>query len=90
MSAEIVLRAAIRLKGKVWSAPPPCRHHDVIALMMSTGIKPPIVGEQGFWTSAGRFVGRKRAYRIAAKAGQLKPALNIPAPRLRLFSEDLW
>lgn len=44
--------------------------------------------QQGFMTSAGRFVDRREAYKIADAAGQIiRHSSSIPGT---LYSEDLW
>lgn len=79
--------AAIRdHDGTVYSVPRPGRHHHVIHLMASKGLKTPITGEQGFVTSDGEFVRRTPAGRIAIKAGQIKELKWPP----QMYSEDLW
>jgi|DEB19_MinimDraft_3_1074340.scaffolds.fasta_scaffold60239_1 hypothetical protein len=55
----------------------------------------PVVGEQGFVTSAGRFVGREEARQIAEAAEQLIPSedndgVAIVRQHPQLFSEDVW
>lgn len=60
-----IVAAAIRdIDGKVWSVPPPGRHHDVIQLMRAEGYTGPVSGEdqQGFLLNDGRFCRRKAAY----------------------------
>jgi len=85
---ETIEAAAILHDGKLWTVPKPGRHHDVMVQMFAAGIEK-IRGEtQGFITSAGRFVRREPAMRIAKQAGQI---LKEPTfqPRV-LFSEDVW
>lgn len=68
----------------VVSAPPPARHHNLFALVH--GRHP---DKSGFLTSAGRFVGRADAMKIAIEAGQ--PLIDHPGRHAtHLFSEDLW
>lgn len=81
----MIVAAAIRQGELVCSVPRPGRHHDVIRAMVGAGVPTPIVGEQGFVTNEGRFVGRAEARRIAVAAGQ-----GTPAHDRHLFSEDLW
>ena len=84
---ETIATAAILHEGAPYSVPRPGRHGDVVRLL--DGKFPgagPFVEEQGFMTSAGRFVGREEAGRIALAAGQT-PALRWGR---ELFSEDLW
>lgn len=83
-----VVAAAIRVGGIVWHLPPPARHcHLVHAWSQShwhDGPTPIPAHEQGFWTSAGTFVGREEAARIAYRAKQLSCLKD------HLYSEDLW
>ncbi len=70
-----------------WSVPRPGRHSDVARLLCRAHPDAsPFTGEQGFMTSAGRFVDRETAGRIALKAGQVADLQWGPS----LFSEDLW
>jgi hypothetical protein len=83
-----IAAAAICQGGVIYQLPPPARHHDIIRHMTSTlGIVPPVIGEQGFVTSDGRFVCRRPALRIAREAGQI---IQETAPAHGLFSEDVW
>lgn len=66
---------------------PPARHPDIMRHMLNRGDPLPIVGEQGFMTTAHRFVGRKEARSIAEAAGQLLPTAM---EHTSLFSEDVW
>lgn len=85
---ERIIRAAIMGDhGRPWHLPQPRRHHDVIAYMANQGVETPIVGEQGFITNNGRFVGRKEALAIATAAGQIITKHGNPD---ELFSEDVW
>ncbi|MCG4256909.1 hypothetical protein [Acetobacter senegalensis] len=75
---------------RVFSAPPPKRHHDVFMVMRDQGIKighTEIINEvQGFNCSTG-FVDRRVALMIAQNAGQV--VCKKGAPDI-LFSEDMW
>lgn len=90
LPTETVTRAAIRVRGTVYSVPAPGRHHDVILHMRNdVGISAPQdeSWEQGFVTSAGRFVDRYEGRKLAEQAGQLLPrAYDVP----QLFSEVVW
>jgi hypothetical protein len=66
------------------SAPPPARHHNLFIAYKRLGAP----DESGFLTSAGRFVGREEAWRIATSAGQ--PLIPRAGQGGLLFSEDLW
>lgn len=82
-----IVAAAIKQGNMVCSVPKPGRHHDVIREMARSGIPIPIVGEQGFLTSDGRFVNRYEAKDIANLAGQI---LAKHGNLAQLFSEDVW
>lgn len=81
---------AIRFEGKVYSLPPPNRHHNVIRHIREvtgTGICGSDV--QGFITDEGEFLNRRAAMTLAAINGQLKRGPGgYQGPEL--FSEDLW
>jgi len=88
---ERVVAAAVRHEGMTFSMLPPARHGECILLMLAcrSDIDRNTTGaeEQGFVTSANRFVDRVEAKRIAAEADQLIfRAMNLP----ELFSEDVW
>jgi hypothetical protein len=84
---ERIVAAAMLHEGEPWHVPIPGRHVDVvIKLDAAFPGQGPFAGDQGFMTSAGRFVEREEAGRIALAAGQTK-ALRWPP---ELFSEDLW
>lgn len=64
------------------------RHHDI--LIRFRGEVSTNLFDQGFYTSKGRFVDRKEAYKIAYDAGQLKNPEYSEDYEYRLFSEDLY
>lgn len=71
------------------TAPPPARHHTLLAPMAYHGIRPVVFEDQGFITSTGRYVEREEALRIAIASGQ--PMIDHPSRHhIWLFSEDLW
>lgn len=85
---EKIVSAAILVGDMAFSAPPPARHHTLLHALHEVSDKL-FVGpsQQGFLTSAGRYVGREEALKIALAAKQ------IEAPKFQphhLFSEDLW
>jgi hypothetical protein len=93
IEGERIAAAALMLdepEKRVFSLPPPARHHNVIWYMREQGITVEEIAraEQGFVTSAGRFAWRKPAYRIAEIAGQI--IKECPGPPRTLFSEHLW
>ena len=86
-----IVAAAILFEGKVYSEPPPARHHTllrIIAEELRVAGRPVIIRneEQGFLTSLGKFVRRKPAAWIAQEAGQI----TEPKWGDQLYSEDLW
>lgn len=94
---ERIEAAAVMEKGElVCFVPRPGRHHDVLRRMARAGFPIPIVGTQGFITSAGRFVDRYEARKIAEAAGQIiagridKDGIPYKADHPQLFSEDVW
>ncbi len=87
----MITHVAIRFQGKVYSLPPPNRHHDVIRLIVKeTGVKYVDAREddQGFLANGVGYCRRKPALRIAQQCGQIKPGcLGL---RLgKLYSEDV-
>lgn len=90
---ERIAAAACRHKGQVFHLPPPARHWNVIAHIVSEcqvqehefPICPP--PDQGFVTDTGRFVDRTEAWKIARDADQLLPTAYVTT---HLFSEDVW
>lgn len=89
MSDERIAAAALRVDGEVWTLPPPARHCHLVDAWSSAHWRdgqPGRIGphEQGFVTTAGRFVDRMVAASVAFAAGQTE------TPRPQLYSEDLW
>jgi hypothetical protein len=87
--AVTIERAAILHRGQVYSLPKPYRHHNVIREMASFGFGQDAMWDQGFVTSAGRYVSRDMAVVLAAIAGQITFPKRTN-PQDELFSEDLW
>jgi hypothetical protein len=88
--SESIVAAALKVENFIVSAPPPARHHTLLhALHNAYGKRGPMVKstDQGFVTSAGRFVGREEAVLLAVAAGQILRPKFQPT---QLFSEDLW
>lgn len=71
----------------ICSLPRPARHHNIIRAMAEEGLQIPIVGEQGFLTSDGEFVGRRKALKIAKKCQQI---ISKNGNEQELYSEDVW
>jgi hypothetical protein len=85
--SETVACAAVKLDGAVWQLPQPARHHHILwALDQVLPGRAIEAHDQGFVTSAGRYVGRAEAAGIALKAGQVE-RLHAPPD---LYSEDVW
>jgi len=80
---ERLVAAAIRREGVVFTG---AHHHQIIRYMARTLDIDVVNGEQGFVTSANRFVTRVQAASIAIAAGQVKREKVGVA----LFSEQLW
>jgi hypothetical protein len=85
---ETIVGVSIMRDGIPASLPKPYRHHHLILMLASIGEDTPITGEQGFWTSNGRFVDRVEGKKIAVAAGQYKAATDPDL--VDLYSEDLW
>lgn len=83
--------ALLSAHGELYQLPAPNRHHDVIAMMVRDGEGEHAAdAEQGFVTSADRFLDRRAALVLALSSGQIKEE-DRPVPGLpELFSEDLW
>lgn len=89
MQVEMIVAAALKRGNLVYSAPRPARHGDVMRLVDETHgdmHEPFLPDEQGFLTSAGRFVNRRLATSIAVRAEQIIDPQWPPD----LYSEDLW
>lgn len=99
---ERIVAVAFRLPdGLVLTLPAPARHHDIIGgvqnlampraakaeLVLGEEAKPHRQVDQGFLTSAGRYVTREEAMTIARAQKQLIG--DPPVPHM-LFSEDVW
>jgi hypothetical protein len=85
----MIAAAAIRKGDRVYTLPPPARHHDIIRLIAEETAERPAVTEQdtqGFVTNEGRFVNRRQAVLVAIRAGQIER----PKWPGGLYSEDLW
>jgi len=85
---ETIVAAAIRSGDRTWSLPAPARHCDVIRVVRRDVNTTPLdvcCHNQGFLTSADRFVDRREAEDIARLAGQVTHLVGSV-----LTSEDLW
>ena len=83
-SEERIVAAAVRLGDLVVSLPPPARHDALTPLIhreMGQIVKPE---QQGFLTSAGRYVSRQDAAEIAIAAKQ------VDRDCMMLTSQHLW
>lgn len=81
--------------GKVYCIRSPAHHHNIIFLLIQRGLWNPkkfyktakegaMYEVQGFLTSEYKFVGRKKAAKVAKAAGQIEHDSKY------LFSEDMW
>ena len=84
--SERIISVAISAFGIIASLPAPARHGDVLRKLFD--FNDTVLGpdEQGFLTSAGRYVNRRDAAAIALEAGQTDKLISAP----NLYSEDLW
>ncbi len=83
---------ALRVDGKVFSLPPPFRHHHILNIVLpGLGIRWSDTAEderdQGFVDASGRYLTRKQAEVSADVNGQIKNGKIIGGV---LTSEDLW
>lgn len=89
MARTKITHVAIRFQGKVYSLPPPNRHHDVIReIVRLTGVDSVDNDEQGFLDETGRFLNRQQAILSARLHNQIREGSRIVAGLL--FSENLW
>lgn len=84
---ERIVAAAIKHENKIYSLPPPSRHHSVCKMMAEQGFGPETMRDQGFITDSGRYVSRSEGAIIATAAKQL---MRKTFPTDLLFSEDVW
>lgn len=86
---ERIVRAAVQYpSGTIFSALSPAKHGEIIffmALQKKAGIRN--TRHQGFVTSHGQFVSRKKALAIALAANQI---IKKHPSFKELYSEDMW
>jgi hypothetical protein len=81
-----IIAAAIKdNSGKIWSLPPPKRHHHIVELLYDLRIASALDG-QGFLLDDGRWISRKAAATLVLKENPNKVLIAPP----NLYSEDLW
>ena len=79
---------AVKVNGVMYAMGAPNRHHDVIRYIFYRGVQP-LVQDQGFMDTNGKFLTRKQAMLLAKLTGQFKRGPDgYQGPEL--FSEDLW
>lgn len=86
-----IAAVAICYRGKVWTLPPPARHHNVIRLIADETGETHIDCRdraQGFIDTEGRYLDRFQALAVALANKQVLDENDIRAGRL--FSEDVW
>ncbi|MER2533773.1 MAG: hypothetical protein ABTQ31_01250 [Rhizobiaceae bacterium] len=83
-SHERIVAAAVQLDGLVVSQPPPARHNSLLTVIHRVTGQLVTSDQQGFLTSAGRFVSRHDAREIAIAAKQ------VDSDCMLLTSEQLW
>lgn len=82
----MIIAVACRIGQKIWTLPPPNRHHNVLWLMGEREVEGYHLCEQGFLTDSGDFLTRSAARSYAMATGQCPK----PDHERHLFSEDLW
>lgn len=91
----MIVAAACRFRGEIWTLPRPARHHHILHVMHEvlgwngeTRKVEPLADEeridQGFVDDAGVFIDREMSAIAAFMCGQ------IAEKKSELFSEDLW
>lgn len=86
-----ITHVAIRVNGKVFSLPPPFRHHHILYVVLpglGVSYRDANEREQGFLDASGRYLTRRQAMVSAKLNGQFKP--GHPTCAEELYSEDLW
>lgn len=84
---ETIILSAIKTSDNQVSVAlhPRSRHGEIIHHLVKSGFEYPIVGEEGFLTSTGRFVDRVEAKKIAIESCQIKESEFF-----QLYSEDIF
>ncbi|MCK5604762.1 hypothetical protein KAR91_22930 [Candidatus Pacearchaeota archaeon] len=83
----MIVAAAIKDgDGKIYTLPPPARHHTILNHMHDIGIYGSHLDGQGFIDKNGNWLNREESAKIALENGQCKELVSPP----NLFSEDLW
>jgi hypothetical protein len=86
-----ITHVAVRFRGKIWSLPPPNRHHDILRMIVEQTGATTVDShgdDQGFLDASGRYLNRKQALLSAELNEQVKDPDNVRCGQL--FSEDLW
>lgn len=87
---EVIDRAAYRVGDVIYTTPRPGRHRQALDAAIAASACP-CEGEQGFATSAGRFVSRTEAFEIAVRECQLLDPQKMTGEKgAKLYTEDLW
>ena len=93
MSAERVAAAAVKVRGRVFTAGThkEAAHAAALALEILPIMAAAEIGpaEQGFTTTRGRWLSRAEAWKLAKKRGQLRWDRSRPGITPELHSEDL-
>jgi hypothetical protein len=95
----MITHVAIKRNGKVYSLPPPNRHHDVLYSMPEEeqGVSDEVEARdvQGFLDDKGNFLTRSEAYQMVVNTPQfIRKEKNKEREHYydgpNLYSEDLW
>ncbi len=93
MTAERVLEAAVRVRGRIFTGT--SHRVAVFAAARALGVDPAGIWKrmtperQGFVTTRGRWLSRKEAWTLAKRQGQLRWDRTRAGRSAELFSEDL-
>lgn len=82
----MILKAAVKVNGEVYTVEPPGRHNDIKGIPTETSWIDRHMGE-GFIDDKEGFVDRERARVIAEECGQI---FGITQDRDKLTTLDLW
>lgn len=86
---HLVVAAAVRRNGLIFTMPRPSRHAHILDLMDAESVSGALGEEQGFLLSDGTFANRAFAMSVARNSGQV-PKVGGTFQESELFSEDLW
>lgn len=90
----MIVAAAIRRNGLIFTMPRPARHHTILNHMAQKEEIDAIDVEQGFLTNDGQYASREEAFVTARRCQQIdvdkSRSSGMSWGQRHLFSEDLW